>query len=476
MMMMTPSLQLRVGTHLTMTPQLQQAIHLLQLSTTDLRQEIELAVEQNPMLMMLEESLDAPDTSLEEDWTASETAPSEDEPDDEFERSMLPETLASHAPSDAESGPSIERNAHLETLSDVIHRQAHMLSLDDNARLMADTLIDALDGRGYLSEPLDTLLDGLNAQVRTPFKLAALEQVLEQLQQLEPTGVFARTLSECLHLQLSALPTDTPYLPQAKRLARQFLDILAAQDFRRLKRRLTLDDAGLASVIELIRHLDPAPGRAFDTQRDIYVVPDLIVRRHPQYGDIVELNPHALPRVCLQQEYMQLIRRADKSESNQFLKHHLQEARWLLKSLSSRNETLLKVGREIMQHQHDFLEHGEEAMKPLVLTDIAEAVEMHESTISRVTTQKYIHTPRGMFELKYFFSSQVGQAGDTHSSTAIRARLRKLIGSEPAHKPLSDARLVALLADEGIAVARRTVAKYREAMSIPASSERKRLR
>lgn len=473
-MMMPPSLQLRVGAHLTMTPQLQQAIHLLQLSTVDLRQEIELAVEQNPMLA-LEDAFDAPDIELDDDWTASETANTE-AVDDEFERALLPESMGSTASFGLGEAPDIERNTQLDSLTDVIQRQVHLLDLDEQRALIADTLVDALDGRGYVSESLDTLLSGLNAQIRTPIALETMESVLVQLQQLEPTGIFARSLSECLYLQLCALPSETPHLAQAKRLARQFLDFLAAQDFKRLKRRLNLDDEALEHVIELIRHLDPAPGRAYDTQRDLYVVPDLVLRRHPQHGNIVELNPHALPRVGLQQDYLHLVRRADKSESNQFLKHHLQEARWLLKSLSSRNETLLKVGREIMQRQHDFFIHGEEAMKPLVLADIAEAVDMHESTISRVTTQKFIHTPRGMFELKYFFSSQVGQVGDTHSSTAIRARLRKLIGSEPAHKPLSDAKLVALLADNGITVARRTVAKYREAMGVPASSERKRLR
>ncbi len=244
-----------------------------------------------------------------------------------------------------------------------------------------------------------------------------------------------------------------------------------------LKRRLGLDDTQLDNVIAMIRLLDPRPGQAFDHHEESYVTPDLIAHYTPQ-GWRIELNPDALPRLRIQPDYAALIRRADKSDDNTFMKQHLQEARWLMKSLSSRNDTLLKVGREIMSHQFDFLEHGEEAMKPLILANIAQLVEMHESTISRVTTQKFIHTPRGVFELKYFFSSHVGgneNASDAYSSTAIRARLKKMISEESPRKPLSDSKLVDLLAEDGIKVARRTIAKYREGLGIPSSSDRKRL-
>ena len=479
--MMTPSLQLSIGAHLTMTPQLQQAIHLLQLSTLDLRREIELAVEHNPMLMMIDTFDDAYDITLEDDWSAAESAASDESSDDagidEEREGMLAEGLIN--PSAPSSGgaeaPDIERNAREESLKDVLYRQASLLPINEQQQLIADALIDSLDERGYLSQSLTELRDGLNAQLREPISETDMLTVLGIVQQLEPTGVFARDLSECLLLQLNALPADTPLLPQARRLVRQFLEILAAHDFKRLKRRLNLDDEALDEIIAMIRHLDPAPGRLYSSEMDNYVIPDLVLRRHPRQGGEVELNPLSLPRVSLHNEYVHLIRRGDRSEGNQFLRHHLQEARWLMKSLSSRNDTLLKVGREIIRRQHAFLDHGEEAMKPLVLADIAEAVGLHESTVSRVTTQKYIHTPRGMFELKHFFSSHVGQAGDTHSSTAIRAKLKKLIAQEPPHKPLSDARLVALLAEDDITVARRTVAKYRESMGIPASSERKRL-
>ncbi len=351
-----------------------------------------------------------------------------------------------------------------------------MTDLSERQRLIAESLIDAVDGTGYLTQSLDDVRDGLRQQGLDGLTTREVEQVLLRLQQFEPTGVFARDLRECLLLQLATLPDTTPLLPQARRLVRQFLEALAADDRRLLKRRLGLDDEALEAVIALIRSLDPRPASAYVEVSGNYVTPDLLAI-HDVHGWRVELNAEALPRLRIQPDYMSLVKRADKSADNQFLKDHLQEARWLMKSLASRNDTLLRVGSEIMARQIDFLEQGEEAMRPLILADIAQAVEMHESTISRVTTQKYIHTPRGVFELKYFFSSHVGGGeGDAHSSTAIRARIRKMVQDEPPRKPLSDSRLVELLEEEGIRVARRTVAKYREAMGIPSSSERKRFR
>ncbi|GHE22499.1 RNA polymerase factor sigma-54 [Halomonas urumqiensis] len=472
-MAMKASLQLRVGTHLTMTPQLQQAIALLQLSTLDLRQEIQQALESNPMLELDDEFGElAVSEAPEEDW-ASEIP---DELSTDSEWSDTYQDLG--GPAGGSEGPDFERQASGESLQGHLSWQLAMLELDDRDRQIAESLIDAVDNAGYLTQPLDDLRDGLKAQGLDGLRTREVEQVLLRLQQFEPTGVFARDLRECLMLQLASLPDDTPLLPQARRLVRQFLEALAGDDRRLLKRRLGLDDQALDTVIGLIRSLDPRPGSDFSSSDNDYVIPDLLAY-HNSRGWHVELNQQALPRLRIQPDYAALIRRADKSQDNQFLKDNLQEARWLMKSLSSRNDTLLRVGREIMARQIDFLEAGEEAMKPLILADIAQTVEMHESTISRVTTQKYIHTPRGVFELKFFFSSQVGGNegnGDAHSSTAIRARLRKLIQEEPPRKPLSDSKLVSLLDEAGISVARRTVAKYREAMGIPASSERKRLR
>ncbi|SEM75025.1 RNA polymerase factor sigma-54 [Halomonas caseinilytica] len=473
-MAMKASLQLRLGTQLTMTPQLQQAIALLQLSTLDLRQEVQQALESNPMLELDEDFGElAVGEAPEDDW-ASEI-PEDLTVDSDWSDTYQDAGLGSLSGTGSGEAPDFERQAAGQSLQGHLAWQLAMSGLDERSSRIAESLIDAVNEDGYLDQPLDAIRDGLRAQGLEGLSSREVEAVLLQVQQFEPTGVFARDLRECLMLQLAALPQETPRLPQARRLARQFLEALAGDDRRLLKRRLGLDDAALDEVIALIRGLDPRPGSAFASGGNDYVIPDLVARRDEQ-GWQIELNPEAMPRVRIQPDYAALIRRADKSQDNQFLKDHLQEARWLLKSLASRNDTLLRVGREIMARQLDFLEHGEEAMKPLILADIAQAVEMHESTISRVTTQKYIHTPRGVFELKYFFSSHVGDGDDAHSSTAIRARIRKLIHEEPARKPLSDNKLVTLLAEEGIDVARRTVAKYREAMNIPSSSQRKRLR
>nr|WP_300308934.1 RNA polymerase factor sigma-54 [Halomonas sp.] len=470
-MALKASLQLRLGTQLTMTPQLQQAIALLQLSTLDLRQEIQLALESNPMLE-LEDGFgeqQAQETT-DDDWV--DEIPADLATDSEWE-----DTFQDLGMSPAGSGeaPDFERQADSQSLQGHLSWQLAMLDISSAENRIAESLIDAVTSDGYLDQPLEDIHEGLLGQGLEPLTLSDVEAVLKRLQQFEPTGVFARDLRECLSLQLDALPRETPLLAQAGRLVRQFLEALAADDRRMLKRRLSLDDDQLDSVISLIRSLDPRPGSQFGDNSSDYVIPDLIVR-HSAAGWQVELNPDAMPRLRIQPDYAALIRRADKSQDNQFLKDHLQEARWLLKSLSSRNDTLLKVGREIMARQIDFLDHGEEAMKPLILADIADKVEMHESTISRVTTQKFIYTPRGVFELKYFFSSQVGSDGDAHSSTAIRAMIKKLIQDEPPRKPLSDSKLVELLNATGVNVARRTVAKYRESMHIPSSSERKRLR
>lgn len=471
-MVMKASLQLRIGTQLTMTPQLQQAIALLQLSTLDLRQEIQQALDANPMLEQEDEfGEQAAVETQEAEW--ADSIPNELSVDSDWSDTYQDVGSSGSNP----EGPDFERQAAGQSLHGHLLWQLAMTDFTAREQQIAESLIDALDANGYLTQPLNDIRDGLRAQRIDALSQREMETILLRLQQFEPTGVFARDLRECLMLQLATLPDDTPLLVPARRLVRQFLEALGKNDMRLLKRRLGLDDEQLDDVIGLIRSLDPRPGSAYGVTDDSYITPDLVVR-HDSEGWHLELNPEALPRLRIQPDYASLIKRADKSQDNQFLKEHLQEARWLIKSLSSRNDTLLRVGREIITRQIGFLEHGEEAMKPLILADIADAVEMHESTISRVTTQKYIHTPRGVFELKYFFSSQIsGQdGGDSHSSTAIRARLKKLIQDEPPGKPLSDSRLVTLLEEGGITVARRTVAKYRESLGIPSSSERRRLR
>ncbi|MCM5703109.1 RNA polymerase factor sigma-54 [Larsenimonas salina] len=477
-MTMKPSLQLRVGAHLTMTPHLQQAIHLLQLSTLDLRQEIQQALESNPMLEQ-QEALEEHDASPEPEADWAESIPDTLDHDSDWSdtyQDIGPGGLGAQTPSD--EAPDIERNSLESTLQDHVRDQVRLIDLDDRSRLIADYLIDALDDTGRLSVPLYELGQQLTHHFPTlNFKQDELERTLQLMQQCEPGGLFARDLQECLLLQLDHRSGDTPLLAQTRRLIRQFLEALAGGDYKRLKRRLGVDDEQLEQIIQTIQSLDPQPGRRFGGARNHYVIPDLIMRHDAQKGWRVDLNEDALPRVQLNAQYSALIKRADQSQDNTFLKQHLQDAKWLLKSIASRNETLLKVGQEILARQPGFVEHGEAGLNPLTLADIAQAVDMHESTISRVTTQKYLHTPRGVVELKLFFSSQVGtgQDGDAHSGVAIRARIKKYVSEEPTRKPLSDAKLVELLDQQGIKVARRTVAKYREALGIPSSSERKRL-
>jgi RNA polymerase sigma-54 factor len=344
--------------------------------------------------------------------------------------------------------------------------------------MVAMALIDAVDPDGYLRTDVDEVLEHFTRSEPQLFADAEpeeIETVLHRLQQFDPPGVCARDLSECLQIQLRQLPENTPMLKEALRLVRDHLGLLGNHDYRTLMRRMRLKEEALQQIISLIQSLNPKPGTSISSEQSEYVIPDVVVRKVQGQWN-VSLNSEASPKLRINTDYADLIRRADNSADNTYLKNHLQEARWFLKSLLSRNETLLKVATEIVARQIDFFEEGEEGMKPMVLHDIAEAVEMHESTISRVTTQKYMHTPRGIFELKYFFSSHVSTSdGGAASSTAIRALIKKLISAENTAKPLSDNKIADLLKEQGFNVARRTVAKYREAMNIPPSNERKRL-
>jgi RNA polymerase sigma-54 factor len=343
--------------------------------------------------------------------------------------------------------------------------------------VVATAIIDSINDDGYLGAPIEDIHQGLVRELGedADLELDEVEAVLHRIQQFDPLGVGARDLVECLHTQLAQLDPDTPWLREARQLAAEHLTLLANRDYTQLMRRMKLSEPELLQVIELIQSMNPRPGSQLARNTAQYVVPDVFVtKRKGQW--VVELNTDAIPRLRINRYYASLVRRADNSEDNNYLRNHLQEARWFLKSLQSRHETLLKVARCIVDRQRGFFEYGDEAMKPLVLRDIAEVVEMHESTISRVTTQKYMHTPRGIFEFKFFFSSHVGTAdGGECSATAIRAIIKKLVAAENAVKPLSDSKIADLLADQGINVARRTVAKYREAMAIPPSNERKRL-
>jgi RNA polymerase sigma-54 factor len=338
---------------------------------------------------------------------------------------------------------------------------------------IATAIIDAINETGYLSLSLEDIYQGLKDEFA--IELDEVEAVLHRIQHFDPPGVAARNPAECLLLQLQQLPPDTPWLPQSLELVQQHLDLLAEHDFPLLMRRLRVSREELQEIVDLIQSLNPHPGTQFSNAEPKYIAPDVFVHRYKNMWR-VELNTENMSRLRINVQYAQMVRRADNSTDNVYLKNHLQEARWFLKSLQNRNETLLRVATCIVERQRDFLEHGEEHMKPLVLRDIAATMDMHESTISRVTTQKYMHTPRGIYEFKYFFSSHVGtNDGGECSSIAIRAMIKKLIAGENPQKPLSDSKIAQFLSKEGINVARRTVAKYREVMSIPSSTDRKRL-
>lgn len=465
-----------------MTPQLQQAIRLLQLSALELQTEIQTVLESNIML----EQVDEAEASADETPAASETD-AEDTPPEPSE--TLPEELpvdsswddvydshdgsTSYSRGDDDEFAFEQQMSTRESLHDYLDWQLRLTPFSDRDRLIAESIVDAIDDTGYLSLTVEDLRQGLPADLE--IETDEVEAVLHRIQRFDPPGIAAREPGECLCLQLAQLPNDTPGLELARAVLERYLELLAARDYNTLMRRLKIDRESLQQVIALIQSLNPRPGSALSGNTAEYIVPDVFVAKHNERWR-VELNPDNTPRLRINNQYSQMIRRADNSADNTSMRNHLQEARWFLKSLQNRNETLLRVATCIVEQQRGFLEHGEKAMKPLVLRDVAEALELHESTISRVTSQKYMHTPRGIFEFKYFFSSHVStNDGGECSAVAIRAMIKKLIGEENTQKPLSDSKIAQLLSTEGIKVARRTVAKYRELMAIPSSSERKQL-
>jgi RNA polymerase sigma-54 factor len=515
---MKQTLQIRLGQHLAMTPQLQQAIRLLQLSALDLREEIQQALESNPMLELAEdgndgggddfdsESFDGAQASdgsaatavdsrtddiaggtYEEGLEAVAAASVEaidgpeltdigdDLPVDSVWEDIYDSAVSSRVATSDDDGREYEsQDSAAETLHEHLTWQMHMTNFSERDREIALAIIDGIDDRGYLTVALEDIREGLSADFED-LDLAEVEAVLRQVQNFDPVGVGARDLRECILIQLNSMPEDTPWLLQARQLVGEHLQLFADREYIQLMRRMKCTQEDLQQILLLVQSVNPHPGLQVADQGTEYVVPDVIVTRDKNSWR-VELNPDALPRVRINAGYAGLVRRADSSSDNTYMRNQLQEARWFVKSLQSRNETLLKVATCIVERQRGFLEHGEEAMKALVLHDIAEAVGMHESTISRVTTQKYMHTPRGIYELKYFFSSHVStDGGGECSATAIRALIKKMVAAEDHSKPLSDSRIAQLLKEQGINVARRTIAKYREALSIPSSSERKRL-
>ena len=500
---MKHSLVLKMGQQLTMTPQLQQAIRLLQLSTLDLQQEIQEALESNPMLERQEEGEDFdnddPLADSSESAEPATTTPSQDstlesaaENTERFEEdgdwaeripNELPvdtawediyQTSASSLPSnDDEEWDFTARTSAGESLQSHLLWQLNLTQMSETDLLIAVTLIDCISNDGYLEETLEEVLQAFDPQL--DIELDEIEAVLHRVQLFDPIGCGSRDLRECLLIQLRQLPDSTRSLAEAQRLVSDHLALLGNRDYSQLMRRMKIKEDELRQIIDLIQSLNPRPGSQIESSEAEYVIPDVLVRKHNGRW-LVELNQEAVPRLRVNPQYASFVRRADSSADNTFMRNQLQEARWFIKSLLSRNETLMKVATQIVEHQRGFLEYGDEAMKPLILHDIAEAVGMHESTISRVTTQKFMHTPRGIYELKYFFSSHVSTAeGGECSSTVIRVIIKKLVAAESLKKPLSDSKIAGLLEAQGIQVARRTVAKYRESLGIASSSDRKRL-
>jgi len=443
---MKQGLQLRLSQQLAMTPQLQQAIRLLQLSTLELQQELQQALESNPLLEQtdLHEEVDAQQS---QDNEGLDTA-------DALEQKEMPEELPLDASWDeiytagTPSGSSTDylddelpvyQGETTQSLQDYLMWQVELPPFSDTDRAIATSIVDAVDDTGYLTVPLEDILESMGDE---EIGLDEVEAVLKRIQRFDPVGVAARDLRDCLLIQLSQFAKETPWCEEARLIISDHLDLLANHDFRTLMRVTRLKEEVLKEAVNLIQSLDPRPGQS------------------------IQINQH----------YAAMCGGARNDADSQFIRSNLQEAKWLIKSLESRNDTLLRVSRCIVEQQQAFFEQGEEFMKPMVLADIAQAVEMHESTISRVTTQKYLHSPRGIFELKYFFSSHVNtEGGGEASSTAIRALVKKLIAAENPAKPLSDSKLTTMLSDQGIMVARRTVAKYRESLSIPPSNQRKQL-
>jgi RNA polymerase sigma-54 factor len=473
---MKHSLQLKLSQHLTLTPQLQQSIRLLQLSTLELNQEIERFLQDNPLLERDEGSEEepppaAPPGTLTTEFTASTpatptTEEKEEAPADAPERDAewREEGGGSYSGhDDGEDSDYPQLAADSPSLREHLLWQVNLLQCEERDKRIVALLVDTLDDDGYMTQDLEELAAMLPAGLEVdPSELTI---ALKHLQNCEPAGIGARNLSECLSLQLEALPEDVPYRADALTTVRNHLDLLAARDFAKLKKLLRCNDDTLRGVQSLIISLNPRPGAGFSKNEARYIVPDVIVKKVKGLWRTA-LNPDAMPRLRINRMYADILHR-NRDASLQQLSGQLQEAKWLIKNVQQRFETILRVSQAIVDRQRHFFEHGEVAMRPLVLREIADTLGLHESTVSRVTTQKFMLTPRGIFELKYFFGSHVTtETGGACSATAIRALIKQLVAEEDSRKPLSDSQISEILGKQGIVVARRTIAKYRESLQI----------
>lgn len=496
---MRPTLQLKMGQQLTMTPQLQQAIRLLQLSSLELQQEIQEALDSNPLLENDEEHGSVEHIELPKDnHDRHENEGASNSNDDEIEwtkderdtnENIQEQTIGDELPTDsswddymsaapASSGPAYEGEDTVyqgETTLDIqdhLKWQLNLSPFSEHDLAIATAIIDAIDDKGFLTVSTEDIVESVDIE---DVEIEEVQAVLKRIQHFDPIGVATRGLQECLLVQLQQYSIDTPFRQEAIDLIAENIDLLANRDYRTILRKTKLKENDLKEALELIQSLNPNPASLVIKDEIDYVIPDVsVIKKKGRW--LVELNPNSMPKIKVNEQYASLSKTSTNSSDAQFVRSHLQEAKWFIKSLESRNDTLLKVSNCIVQQQQAFFEYGPEAMKPMVLNDVAEMVDMHESTISRVTTQKFMHTPRGIFELKYFFSSHVStENGGECSSTAIRALIRKLVAAENQVKPLSDSKIADILAEQGIQVARRTIAKYRESLNIPPSNQRKRL-
>ena len=478
---MKPTLQLKLTQQLNLTPQLQQSIRLLQLSSVELNQEIERIIQENPLLELDDHwetrSYETQDTAESSSETETDHPPVEaddtsnpTQQDNNFDWHQESGFSGYDAQDDDRELPQLTVDAP--SLRSYLNQQISMSQINDTEKTITELLIDSLDDDGYLTQDLDEFLEMLPKELG--LTQDDIDHALSALQRLDPAGVGARNLQECLLLQLKALPEDTPHRERAIKVVMQHLSVLASHDYAVIKRLLKCDDHSLRAVQKLIVNLNPRPGSKFNASNTRYVTPDIIVSKHNGTW-VANLNREAMPRLNINRYYATILKQKNE-ETPHALTNQLNEAKWLIKNLQQRASTILTVSNAIVQRQQQFFEHGEIAMRPLVLREIAESVGLHESTVSRVTTQKYMHTPRGIFELKYFFGSSVAtDTGGACSATAIRALIKQLIQKENPRKPLSDNKIAGLLEEQGIVVARRTIAKYRESLQIPPANLRKTL-
>jgi RNA polymerase sigma-54 factor len=474
--MMDQSLQLRLTQKLALAPQLQQAIRLLQLNRIELREYIQETLESNPILEQAEpgekQGEDGNESSETEWESAAEDAWEDPYADDNWgEDSSLGDNWGEPQAFTGDRETQIEDRGG-DSLREHLLFQVSLGQFNDLDAAIAAAIIFALDEDGYLADSLEEIAASLAPDHRV--EPAQVEAVLQRIQRMEPVGVASRDPAECIRVQLAVLPGNTPGLDTAKRIARDFLDFIVAGQHAELAEELGADPDRVETAIDLIRSLEPRPGSRYDNRADEYLVPDVYIKQVDGRW-VTALSPENDPQLRLNKYYIQLLRKSGGAKDKKYLEGRLQEARWLLSSLELRNRTLLTVSQCIVDAQQGFLEHGEIAMKPLILKDISELANVHESTVSRATTRKYLLTPRGLFELKYFFSSHVKTTdGGTVSATSVKARLATLINAEPPGQPLSDQELSRLLRQTGIKAARRTVAKYRESLGIGSSSDRRK--